>query len=199
MRPPPDRQAYVLLLFGGIVILIGAMTLFLRSNPPSLDDAKYMDASLPIEERITDLLAHMTIDEKIGQMALIEKNSVPHKPDVASYGLGAILSGAGGKPEDNTPEGWRAMISEFTDASRRSRTGIPILYGVDANHGHGNVPGATIFPHAIGLGASHDSTLVENVARATEEESAETGARWNFSPSLGLPPGSRWGRVHESF
>jgi len=198
MRPPPDRQAYILLVSGG-VILFGMMALFLQGDPPSLEDARYMDASLPIEVRVNDLLAHMTLEEKIGQMALVEKNSVRTMSDVTSYGLGAILSGAGGKPEDNTPEGWREMIAGFSDAARTSRTGIPVLYGVDANHGHGNVPGATIFPHAIGLGATHDPELVEKVARATAEELLATGARWSFSPSLDLPTDIRWGRVYESF
>ncbi len=166
---------------------------------PSLEGAVYIDSRLPVETRIEDLLSRMTLEEKIGQMALVDKNSVENMEDVSRFGLGAILSGGGGKPTDNTPEGWRDMIAAFVDESRRSRTGIPILYGVDANHGHGNVPGATIFPHQIGLGATHDAALVEKVARATAEEALAIGSRWNFAPSLDLPTDIRWGRVYEAF
>lgn len=180
-----------------ILILTLAVNFFV-TRPPSLDDAVYGDTSLPIDARIDDLLAHMTLEEKIAQMALVEKNSISPE-DTSVYGIGAILSGGGGKPENNTPEGWRSMIEEFVDASRESRLGIPILYGLDANHGHGNVPGATIFPHAIGLGATHDAELVEKIARATAQESLATGAQWNFSPALDVPKDIRWGRVYENF
>ena len=200
MRLPADRQAYApLIVIGVAMLLIVAAYLIFREGPPSLDDAIYEDASVPVDERVEDLLDHMTLDEKIGQMALVEKNSIPHVPDVASFGIGAILSGAGGKPEDNTSAGWRAMIASYGDASRQSRTRVPILYGLDANHGHGNVPGATIFPHAIGLGATHDPMLVEDVARAAAEEASATGVDWIYSPSLDLPADIRWGRVYETF
>lgn len=178
-----------------LVILNAATT---EHKAPSLQGAHYIDTSLPIEERVEDLLGRMTLEEKIGQMALVEKNSISPEA-VRAYGIGAILSGAGGKPENNTPEGWRTMIAGFVDASKKTRAGIPILYGVDANHGHGNVPGATIFPHMIGLGATNDTELVEKIARATAVEMLATNARWNFSPSLDLPTDIRWGRVYENF
>ncbi len=162
-------------------------------------DPRYKDSSLSIEERISNLLSQMTLDEKIGQMALVEKNSIHNRKDVYLYGLGGILSGAGGKPADNTSEGWLQMVTDFEEASRRSRLGIPILYGVDAIHGHGNVPGATIFPHAIGLGATHDNTLVEKVAQATAREVRATGIFWVFSPNLDTPQDIRWGRTYETF
>ncbi len=170
-----------------------------KTEDASLLNARFHNASLPPQERALDLLSHMTLDEKIGQMALVEKNSVPHVEVVSRFGLGALLSGGGGKPSENTPLGWRTMITAFQDASRRSRTGIPILYGIDANHGHGNVPGATIFPHAIGLGAAGDEELAEKIAHATGEEVRATGADWIFSPSLDLPTDIRWGRVYEAF
>lgn len=156
-------------------------------------------ATPSIEQRIDALLSRMTLGEKIGQMVLVDKNSVPHIPDVATYGLGGILSGGGGKPKTNTPQGWQDMVAEYTKASRTSRLGIPILYGVDAVHGHGNVPGATIFPHAIGLGATHDPGLVKKIAHATAEEMKATGITWSFSPNLDAPEDIRWGRVYEAF
>lgn len=91
------------------------------------------------------------------------------------------------------------MIVDFIGASRQSRLSIPILYGVDANHGHSNVPGATIFPHFIGLGATGDEKLVEEVARATARELEVTGVNWSYSPTLDMPQDIRWGRVYETF
>lgn len=110
-----------------------------------------------------------------------------------------MLSGFGGKPEDNTYSGWKNMVDTFVDVSRMSRLGIPILYGVDAIHGHSNVPGATVFPHMIGLGASGDATLVESVARATRDELLATSIRWSYSPTYDMPEDIRWGRVYETF
>ncbi|HSD12111.1 MAG TPA: glycoside hydrolase family 3 protein, partial [Patescibacteria group bacterium] len=169
------------------------------SAPAPADAPAYRDAALPAEERVNDLLGRMTLDEKIGQMALVEKNSLKKTEDVTAYGIGAILSGAGGHPDDNTPQGWKSMVARFDDAARATRLGIPLLYGADANHGNGNVPGATVFPHFIGLGAADDLALTERVAAATAEESAASGIRWNFSPTLDLPRDIRWGRVYETF
>ena len=188
----------------GILAVFGiGWVLFLRrpqaAPPPPPKDAAYRQASLPVETRISDLIERMTLDEKIGQMALVEKNSVHDLHEVASYGLGAILSGAGAKPSDNTPEGWFQMVKSFDDASRSSRLGIPVLYGVDANHGNGNVPGSTVFPHFIGLGATGDADLVTRVAHATAEELIGTGVAWSYSPTLDLPQDIRWGRTYEAF
>lgn len=160
--------------------------------------AAYHNASLPVSERVDDLLGRMTREEKIGQMALVEKNSVVGN-DVRDYGLGALLSGGGGKPATNTPPGWLAMIRAFQAQAQSSRLSIPLLYGADANHGHANVPGATIFPHAIGLGAANDPELVKAIAKAAAEEAAATGVNWNFSPALDAPQDIRWGRVYETF
>ncbi len=165
--------------------------------PPS--DAIYRQAGAPINDRVSDLLAQMTLEEKIGQMALVDKNSLGRIEDISKYYLGGILSGAGAKPDINTPEGWLDMINEMKDQAAKSRLGIPILYGVDANHGHSNVLGATVFPHAIGLGASGDPKLVSEVAAVTSDELAATGINWSYSPSLDAPKDIRWGRVYEAF
>jgi beta-glucosidase len=159
----------------------------------------YQDASLSTQERVTDLLGRMTLAEKIGQMALVEKNSIKNTNDIAKYGLGALLSGGGGNPVDNTPMGWKEMIQSFQTSSEKTRLRIPILYGVDANHGHSNVPGATIFPHAIGLGAAENQELTKNIARATAKEVAATGVNWIFSPNLDVGSDARWGRTYETF
>lgn len=167
--------------------------------PPPPADALYKQAEQPIEARVQDLLSRMTLEEKIGQMALVDKNSLGKTEDISRYYLGGVLSGAGAKPKVNSPQGWRDMITTMTDQAMKSRLAIPIFYGVDANHGHANVLGATVFPHAIGLGASRDSKLVQEVAAATSEELRATGANWNYSPSLDAPKDIRWGRVYEAF
>lgn len=190
----------ILILF--VCVFSGAMFLIIQSKQYDkivTYSGRYLNETLSNEERVNDLLSQMTLSEKIGQMALVEKNSVRKSGDVSEYGIGGILSGAGGKPDANTVEGWRDMVTKFEQLSRESRLGIPVLYGVDANHGHGNVPAATIFPHFIGLGASGDEDLVAEVARATGEELVATGINWSYSPTLDLPEDIRWGRVYETF
>jgi len=161
--------------------------------------ALYLNSDFDIEMRINDLLSYMTLEEKIGQMALVEKNSIIEVSDISSYNLGALLSGMGAGPEQNSAAGWKTMVTNFTQESNNSRLKIPILYGVDAIHGHGNVPGATIFPHTIGLGATGNEALVLEVARATALEVAATGINWTYSPTLDLPRDIRWGRTYETF
>lgn len=163
------------------------------------DSAIYRQSELPIEDRVNDLVRRMSLEEKIGQMALIENNSIKKISDVTQYGLGGILSGGGGKPKQNTPEGWLEMVTEFENAALQMRLNIPLLYGVDANHGHGNVPGAVLYPHFIGLGATADPKLVSEVAKATAEEVGATGINWIFSPTLDMPKDFRWGRTYEAF
>jgi beta-glucosidase len=158
----------------------------------------YMDAAAPVEARVEDLLRRMTLAEKIGQVTQVEKNSID-PADIADLGLGSLLSGGGGNPEPNTPESWAAMVAGYQAEALQSRLGIPLIYGVDAVHGHNNVRGATIFPHNIGLGAADDIDLTRRVARATAVECAATGVRWNFAPCIAVVNDVRWGRTFESF
>lgn len=185
-----------------LALVLGIFLFFFGKGdkiPKTVVDSRYKDSSFSREERVSNVLPQMTLDEKIGQMALVEKNSIHDIQDISRYGLGGILSGAGGKPADNTPEGWLHMVTEYGESSRNTRLGIPMLYGVDAIHGHSNVPGATIFPHAIGLGATHDRALVEKIAEATSREVRATGIFWVFSPNLDTPEDIRWGRTYEAF
>lgn len=163
------------------------------------EDALYKDATRSTQERVDDLLSRMTTDEKIGQMALVEQNSILLKSDIARFGLGALLSGGGGGPDENTQEGWLTMVNDFQERAKSSRLGIPLLYGVDAVHGHSNVFGATIFPHQIGLGASGDADLVRRIAVITAQEMIATGTNWNFSPTADVVQDIRWGRTYETF
>ena len=148
--------------------------------------------------RVRDLLLEMTLEEKVAQMTQAEVNSITPE-EVATHGIGSVLSGGGGNPDPNTPATWRSMVTRFTEVAFESRLRIPLLYGVDAVHGHSNVVGATIFPHNIGLGATGDSALVERVYRATGLEVAATGSRWDFAPTVAVALDPRWGRTYESF
>ena len=192
-----------------LLVATGSLALFLsfihvdifhkQPSMPISSDALYLNTELPIETRVADLLSYMTLEEKIGQMTLVEKNSIEELSDISDYHLGALLSGSGAKPEDNTVEGWNQMIATYQAEATKSRLGIPLLYGSDAIHGHAHVPGATVFPHMIGLGASGNAELVRKVAAATADEMLPTGVNWNFSPNLDAPQDIRWGRVYETF
>lgn len=162
-------------------------------------EAPYWDASLPIEERIEDLLARMTLEEKIGQMTLIEKNSIPPQ-DVYDFYIGGVLSGGGGYPRgNNTPQGWLDMVHEYQDNALATRLGIPVIYGVDAVHGHSNLQGATLFPHNIGLGAANNPELMTQIGQITALEMIATGIYWDYAPVLAPVHDIRWGRTYESF
>lgn len=152
----------------------------------------------PIAERVAALLAQMTLPEKVGQMTQVEKNSI-NKEDITHYSLGSLLSGGGGYPATNTAAAWREMVSDFQQYALQSRLGIPLIYGVDAVHGHNNVYGATIFPHNIGLGATRNAGLVERIGRATAVEIAATGVHWDFAPAVSIPRDIRWGRTYEGY
>ncbi|HVR64082.1 MAG TPA: glycoside hydrolase family 3 N-terminal domain-containing protein [Polyangia bacterium] len=148
--------------------------------------------------RAAQFQARMTLREKAAQMVQLGRDQV--RPDeIAALSPGSILSGGGSGPPINDAAHWAAMVADYHAASRRSRLGIPILYGADAVHGHGNVRGAVIFPHPIGLGAAGDPDLVQRIARATAEEVAATGIDWTFAPLIAPARDARWGRTYESF
>ncbi len=167
-------------------------------SPPG-PETTYLNSAETLEDRVADLLSYMTLEEKIGQMALVEKNSLAEIKDIRTYSLGALLSGSGSKPEENTKSGWLKMIDNYQAEAAQSRLGIPLLYGSDAIHGHAHVSGNTIFPHSIGLGAAGNPELVRELAEATAIELAATGVNWNFAPNLDTPQDIRWGRVYETF
>jgi beta-glucosidase len=160
----------------------------------------YEDPNLPIEERVDDLLSRMTLEEKVGQMTQTERAQVyDDATPITTYRLGSILSGAGSTPTPNTPEAWADMVDRFQVAALETRLRIPLIYGVDSVHGHGNLLGATVFPHNIGLGASRDPALVREVERVTAIETRATGPQWAFAPCICAARDDRWGRTYESF
>jgi beta-glucosidase len=160
----------------------------------------YLDASKPVDVRVADLLARMTLTEKIGQMTQAERGAVAGDPSlIAQWGLGSVLSGGGSTPATNTPAAWVAMVNEFQAQALSTRLGIPMIYGIDAVHGHGNVYGATVFPHNVGLGSTRDPGLVERIGHANATEVRATGIPWSFSPCVCVSRDERWGRSYESF
>ena len=137
--------------------------------------------TLATSDRVADLLCRMTLDEKIGQMTQIEKDSLTSDNDISTYLLGSLLSGGGGAPDTgNLPEDWANMYDRFQAEALSTRLGIPLIFGVDSVHGHSNVYGATIFPHNIGLGATRDPSLLKEIGEITAIETRATGIPWVF-------------------
>ena len=152
------------------------------------------------DQQADALLAQMTLDEKIGQMTQVDSGALAHPADVQKYFLGSVLSGGNSDPATgNTAQDWLAFVTSFQDQALQTRLKIPLLYGIDAVHGHNNIDGATVFPHHIGLGATHDPRLVERAERITAEEVAGTGIRWAFAPCVTVPQNERWGRTYEGY
>jgi beta-glucosidase len=160
----------------------------------------WMDASLKPEQRAELLLSRMTLAEKIGQMTQAERLAVTDDPSqITTLMLGSLLSSAASPPTPNTPEAWADIVDGFQAHALQTRLGIPLVYGVDSVHGHGNLVGATVFPHNIGLGAARDPRLVEQVQEVTAEETRATGPQWVFAPCVCVARDLRWGRTYESF
>ena len=152
-----------------------------------------------VEKRVDALLSQMTLDEKVGQMTQADMNALKNKADVKTYFLGSVLSGGNSDPADITAKGWAQAVAEFKSWGLQTRLKIPVLYGIDAVHGHNNVDGAVMFPQNIGMGATRSPSLVEREGRVTAEEMAATGIRWAFAPCLAVAQDARWGRTYESF
>ena len=149
--------------------------------------------------RVTDLVGRMTLDEKIGQMTQPDQQFLKDPADVETLFLGSLLSGGDSDPPTNSRSDWRALYERLQNRALRTRLKIPLLYGVDAVHGHSNVLGAVIFPHNIGLGATRNAKLVEEIGRITASEVRATGINWTFAPCIAVPRDQRWGRTYEGF
>ncbi|HHW23716.1 MAG TPA: glycoside hydrolase family 3 protein [Clostridiaceae bacterium] len=144
-----------------------------------------------------EIISRMSLSRKAAQMVQAERYAITPLQAV-SYGIGSVLSGGGSSPRTNSPEAWLAMYNEY-QSQFVSKEQIPILYGVDAVHGHNNVYGATVFPHNIGLGAARDPELMSQIGQAVAKEVAATGIDWNFAPAVSVVQDIRWGRTYESF
>jgi beta-glucosidase len=169
-------------------------------GPPKSHGLPYQNPRLPVRARVSDLLSRMTLAEKIGQMTQAERGSIDADTSkITSDKLGSVLSGGGSVPTPNTPKAWADMVDRYQSAALATRLKIPLLYGIDTVHGDGNMYGATVFPHNIGLGATRDPGLVADVEHVAAEETRTTGPQWVFAPCICVARDDRWGRTYESF
>ena len=153
------------------------------------------------DSQVKALIDKMTLEEKIGQMTQAEYRPLTDNPgDIQKYFIGSVLSGGNDDPRaGNSLDAWTGVYDEIQSEALKTRLAIPVLYGVDAVHGHNNVLGAVIFPHNIALGCTRDPELVERVNRITAKEVRATGIHWSFSPCVTVPQDIRWGRSYEGF
>ena len=177
-------------------ILVSAVTLAGLLGTPASTPVKLSS----FDPQVTALLAKMTLDEKIGQMTQPDQKFLKSAADIEKYPLGSMLSGGDSDPkEGNSLEAWTDLFDRYQKRALQTRLAIPLLYGVDAVHGHNNVLGAVIFPHNIGLGCTRNPALVEKVERITALEVRATGIKWAFAPCVAVPQDKRWGRTYEGF
>jgi beta-glucosidase len=188
-------------------ILLGLLCTSLPAVQPANSPAHSAGSAASASRRLSSydsevdlVLSKMTLEEKIGQMTQAEQDALKDVNDIQNYFLGSLLSGGNSDPKaGNSLAAWTEMYDRYQLLALKSRLGIPILYGVDALHGHNNVLGAVIFPHNIGLGCTRNASLVERVARITAKEVRATGINWTFAPCVTVARDERWGRTYEGF
>ena len=200
-----DRLATALLI-GGMFLCEFTSSVAADSVHPDIwpvRPPRFTDAAA--EAFAAKILGQMTLEEKVGQMIQADIASIT-PAELRTYRLGSVLAGGNAAPGGNVrtgPRAWLDLTDSFHDASRANpATGhpaIPILFGIDAVHGHAKIIGATIFPHNVGLGAAHDPDLVRRIGAATAEEVASTGIDWTFAPTVAVARDVRWGRSYESY
>ena len=175
-----------------------------NDNDPWPEVTWPLAADPALEKRITDLMAGMTVEDKVGQLVQGDIASVT-PDDVRRYRLGSILAGGNSDPGgryDASPAQWLALANAFYDASMDTSKGgkaIPLLFGIDAVHGQSNIIGATLFPHNIGLGATRNPELLRQIGGITALETRVTGMEWTFAPTVAVPQDDRWGRTYEGY
>ncbi|MEP1422328.1 MAG: exo 1,3/1,4-beta-D-glucan glucohydrolase [Erythrobacter sp.] len=146
----------------------------------------------------------MTLEQKVGQTLQADSGAVTPE-EVKEYRLGSVLSGGNSAPGPlpyADTQGWLSLADEYWEASRDPdgvEIAIPVIWGIDAVHGHANLLGATVFPHNVGLGAARDPDLIERIMEATARELVVSGHDWTFAPTLAVPRDDRWGRGYEGF
>jgi beta-glucosidase len=174
---------------------------------PSLWPAAHSPAALTdarTEAFVATLMADMSVEEKVGQLIQADMTSI--KPEeLRTYPLGSILAGGSSGPggDDRAPaSAWLDVIRAYRTVSLEQRPGhspVPIIFGLDAVHGNNNIIGATIFPHNVGLGATHDPELIRRIGQVTAAETRPVGALWTFGPTVAVPRDDRWGRSYEGY
>lgn len=182
-----------------LVSQVGFLVLLIMASLGEAEYMRYKDPKAPVNKRVRDLLSRMTLDEKIGQMVQIERK-VATADVMKTYFIGSVLSGGGSVPDPKaSADAWVNMVNEFQKGSLSTRLGIPMIYGIDAVHGHNNVYNATIFPHNVGLGVTRDPELVKKIGAATALEVRATGIPYAFAPCIAVCRDPRWGRCYESY
>jgi beta-glucosidase len=187
----------------GAALVVAALLPACTSPPDSQPDAAsvpYRDPALPVDARVEDLLARMTLDDKLGQMTQPDVRFGRLTADVVTeLRLGSVLSGGDSAPGPGTPAAWADSYDRLQAGALATPLGIPLLYAVDAVHGHAGVVGATVFPHNLGLGATRDPELAERIGQVTGVEIAATGLDWTYAPCIAVVQDDHWGRTYESF
>ena len=191
MKKYITRMAFLFCIAGLNLLLVSCQ---------SMSNASQSDKFLSYDVQAEELLSKMTLEEKIGQMIQVDQEHLKDPNDIEKYYLGSLLSGGSSDPKaGNSLQAWTDMYDGYQKHALKTRLGIPILYGVDAVHGHNNVLGAVIFPHNVGLGCTRNPKLVEKISRITAEEVRATGINWTFAPCVTVPRDERWGRTYEGF
>src|SRR5689334_22942018 len=161
-------------------------------------------------KKIDDLLARMTLEEKVGQMTQLAIAMIvsgrdqdvkidPAKLDkaIVKYGVGSILNVS---DQALTVDKWRQIIGQIQEAAtKKTRLGIPMMYGIDSIHGANYVQGATLYPQEIGMAATWNPALMQRLAEITAMETRAAAIPWTFSPVLDLGRTPLWPRFWETF
>jgi beta-glucosidase len=182
-------------------LLVKSVALVAAVSPAMVLAKESADA---IESRITALISKMTVEQKVGQMVQPEIQEISYE-DVKRFHIGSVLNGGGSFPDEeksSSIDDWLVMADNYYKASTDTSnggTGIPLIWGTDAVHGHNNVIGATLFPHNIGLGAANDPQLMRKIGEVTAREVAVTGIDWVFAPTVAVVKDNRWGRSYEGY
>lgn len=192
-------------LLAGVAMACSVPLASCMASDAPVASAPAAPAADPLDAQADALLARMSVERKVAQLIMPDISSITPE-DVRRYRFGSILnggnSGPGGNDKAPAPE-WLALADAVWDASTaplpNGEPAIPTLWATDAVHGHSNIPGATIFPHNIGLGATGDAELMQRIGAATAAEIAVTGIDWTFAPTLAVATDDRWGRTYESF
>ncbi|HEY0502208.1 MAG TPA: glycoside hydrolase family 3 N-terminal domain-containing protein, partial [Lysobacter sp.] len=198
----------------GAGLLVSALLLALAAckgdDRRKVDESPWPDVQWPLkpdaamEKRIDELLASMTVEEKVGQIVQGDIATITPE-DVRKYRLGSVLAGGNSDPGmryDASPADWLALADAFYEASMDTSQGgkaIPVIFGIDAVHGQSNIVGATLFPHNIGLGATRNPELLRRIGEVTAVETRTTGMEWAFAPTVAVPQDDRWGRSYEGY
>ena len=195
---------YVTLSLIVLSILFFSCNKLKKTNSDSWASLAPLPLDPVIEAKIDEILPKLTLEQKVGQVIQADSGSVT--PDeVREYRLGSVLSGGNSAPGPlpyAEAKAWLEMADKYYNASIDSEgveIAIPIIWGIDAVHGHANLKGAIIFPHNVGLGAMNNPDLIEKIAKITAHELTISGHDWTFAPTLAVPQDLRWGRTYEGF